>query len=216
MAPRTKNSAAPARRLSGVERRERILAGAAEVFARAGYQEASMGEIARAAGITPAVIYDHFASKAQLQVTLLERETAEMLGAVTAALAEAPAAPGARLRVGVDAFLGFVADHPFAWRIIFRDPPMDPEVATAYRRLGREVTGSIGPLIRASAPPQMFEGPGGDQRVDLFARMLKDTLSSVAFWWFEHREVAREALVDLVLEFVWLGLERVAAGERLR
>ena len=185
------------------------------MFAQRGYADASMTAIADAAGITPAVIYDHFDSKAQLQITLLERETAEMLGAVAGALRDAPADPGARLRVGVEAFLRFVAEHPFAWRVIFRDPPMDPEVATAYRRLGREVTGSIGPLIQASAPPGMFEGPGGDQRVELFARMLKDTLSSVAFWWFEHREVEREALVDLVLEFVWLGLERVAAGERL-
>ena len=203
------------RRLRAPERRERILAGAAQVFARAGYQGASMGQIAEAAGITPAVIYDHFDSKAQLQITLLERETAEMLRSVASALGDAAPDPEARLRTGVDAFLRFVEEHPFAWRIIFRDAPSDPDVATAYRRLGREVTGAIGPLIRSSAPPGLFEGAAGNQRADLFARMLKDALSSVAFWWFENRELPRAAVTELVLEFVWLGLERVAGGERL-
>jgi AcrR family transcriptional regulator len=185
-----------------------------EVFAERGYHAAAISHIAERAGTAKSVIYDHFASKAQLQITLLERETAEMLRVVAGALQEAPAEPGARLRLGVEAFLDFVENHPFAWRIIFRDPPSDPQVATAYRRLGREVTNAIGPLIRGSAPASMLDGAGGDQRVDLFARMLKDTLSSVAFWWFEHRDLPRDALVDLVLEFVWLGLERVAAGER--
>ena len=47
-------------RLSAAERRERILAAAAEVFAEHGYADASMAEIANRAGVVASVLYDHF------------------------------------------------------------------------------------------------------------------------------------------------------------
>src|SRR5215212_5538578 len=125
----------PRRRLSSGERRELILEGATRVFAERGYSDASMAAIARAADITPAVIYDHFESKAELHVTLLERETEQMMAFVGTALAAAPDELSARFRAGIDAFFQFVAEHEFAWRLIFRDAPTDPRVATAYRRL---------------------------------------------------------------------------------
>src|SRR3954466_11583336 len=99
--------APPRRRLSAAERREQILGAAMEVFAERGYQEASMVEIARAAGITPAVIYDHFASKAELQITLLEGQTEELLTFVGTAVAGDFEDTGEQIRVGVDAFFTF-------------------------------------------------------------------------------------------------------------
>lgn len=56
-------------RIAGVtaeETRDRLLAGAAQVFARLGYDGASIAEIAAAAGITSGAIYGHFGSKAEL------------------------------------------------------------------------------------------------------------------------------------------------------
>src|SRR5918994_1221896 len=59
-------------RLNASERRERILEAAAETFAARGYHSASVGQVAEAAGITKPVIYDHFASKRELFVELME------------------------------------------------------------------------------------------------------------------------------------------------
>src|SRR3954467_10380613 len=108
----------PRRRLSAEERREHILGAGMEVFAERGYQEASMAEIARAAGITPAVIYDHFQSKAELQITLLESQTDELLAYVGSAVVNAPEERSVRMRIGVDAFFAFVEEHPYAWRML--------------------------------------------------------------------------------------------------
>ena len=203
------------RRLTAEQRRERILAGATKVFAERGYQEASMGAIARAAGITPAVIYDHFPSKAELHITLLERETDHLLAFVAEALEATPEDPAQRLRAGVDAFFAYVEEHRFAWRMIFRDAPADPAVATAYRRLGRRATGAIEGFIRATAPPALLEGPEGAQRAEMFAQMLSSAQTGLAYWWYGNRAVPREVVVERMLEFCWMGLERVAAGGRL-
>ena len=204
------------RRLSPEERRERILRAAMEVFAERGYQEGSMAEIAAAAGITPAVIYDHFSSKAELQITLLERQTDELLAFVGSAVAGEFEGTEERMRAGVDAFFEFVEGHPYAWRMLFRDPPTDPAILATYRSIHQRATAGIAIFLRASAPEALLDDPRAERDLEMFAEMLKMAQNGLAVWWYEHREVPREVVVERVLEFCWIGLERVAAGERLR
>ena len=64
-------------RLSRPRRRQRILDAAVEAFAARGYEAASMSEIAASAGITKPVLYDHFASKRDLFVELMESVLSE-------------------------------------------------------------------------------------------------------------------------------------------
>lgn len=65
------------------ETRERIIASAASVFARKGFQKASMDEVAAAAGLTKGAIYWHFKSKHDLLFALLDcrfrQDTAPLL-----------------------------------------------------------------------------------------------------------------------------------------
>jgi AcrR family transcriptional regulator len=204
------------RRLTAEERRGQILRAAMEVFAERGYQEASMAEIARASGITPAVIYDHFSSKAELQITLLERQTQELIAFVGAAVAGDFDDTAARMRAGVDAFFQFVEEHPYAWRMLFRDPPTDAAILSTYRRIHQQATAGIAIFLRASAPGTLLEGPQAERDLEMFAEMLKMAQNGLAVWWYEHREVPRSVLVERVLEFCWIGFERIASGERLQ
>src|SRR5260221_11573930 len=71
------------RRLSAARRRDLILQAAAGGFAEQGYHGASMTAIAAAAGIPPAVIYDHFSSKKDLHLELLTRHARAMVEAAT-------------------------------------------------------------------------------------------------------------------------------------
>lgn len=59
-----------ARRLTGSARRLAILEAAAPVFARLGRDGATTGDIAKAAGISEALLYKHFASKDALYAAL--------------------------------------------------------------------------------------------------------------------------------------------------
>ncbi len=197
-------------RLAPAARREAILSGAMRVFAEHGYEAASVGEIAREAGITAAVIYDHFSSKAGLAIELLERQTEELFGTVGAALEAAPQDPEALMRAGVDAYFGYVEDHPSAWRMLFRDPPRDPEVTAAYARLNARATQGIAAFLSAAAGG----GPAGEedaeQALEMFAELLKVAQNGLASWWYEHPEVPREEVVRRLLEFCWTGMERIA------
>src|SRR3954466_2627689 len=81
----------PRKRLSAEDRRAAILDAALEVFAKRGYNGASIDEIAQAAGISKALIYEHFPSKKDLHVSLLERHTQEIFERL--AEAAAPSQP---------------------------------------------------------------------------------------------------------------------------
>lgn len=50
----------------------------AGVFSERGYEKVSMREIAREAGVTTPVVYDHFASKRDLYVALLNEQEAQL------------------------------------------------------------------------------------------------------------------------------------------
>lgn len=182
-----------------------------ELFAEHGYERTSMAEVAQAAGITPAVIYDHFSSKAQLAIELLERHTAELLTAVAGAVERAPANASARMRAGVEAFFAYVEEHRSTWRILFRDPPSDPEVAAAYRRLNDQAAAAIAMFLRSADEGKAldtYKNPA--QTAEMYAEALKAAQNGLASWWYEHPEVPRQEVVERLLDFAWKGLERIS------
>ena len=203
------------RRIPAVERRARILDGALTVFAQRGYDGASMVAIAEAAGITPAVIYDHFGSKAELHLTLLQAQAGELMSAVASALADSREGRAQSMRAGVDAFFAFVEQQNFAWWLLFRDPPSDPAIADVYARIQAEATGGIAGMLREWAPPELLAQPDAERDLEMFAQLLRTAQNGLAAWWYDHPDTPREVLVDRVMEFAWMGLERVAAGERV-
>lgn len=70
------NTAKPApvkRRMRREDRRDEILRSATEVFGRLGFRSATTSELARAAGVSEALLYQHFPSKQSLLVACIER-----------------------------------------------------------------------------------------------------------------------------------------------
>jgi AcrR family transcriptional regulator len=68
----------PSLRLIGDEdnaKRRQILAGASKVFMDLGFDGASMGEIARAAGVSKGTLYVYFADKSRLFEAIVQEET---------------------------------------------------------------------------------------------------------------------------------------------
>lgn len=197
-------------RLSATERRDLILEGAAQVFAEQGYHDASVAEIARAGGVSPAVIYDHFVSKQELHEVLLEKQTEALIAFVGSAVLGVGEEPAARMRAGIDAFFTFVKTHPFAWRMIFRDPPGDPAIAAVHTRINQRATGAIAFLIDLSAPNALVDHPNRPQALEMFGELLKMSLNGLAAWWYEHQDVTHEEVVERTMDFCWIGLERLA------
>ena len=204
----------PRRRLSAAERREELLDAAVEVFARDGYHRASLEDIAGVAGVSKALIYEHFASKRELHDELVLAYAGKIFERLQAS-AGSPGLPGQeRLRRGIEAFLGFVQEHREAWRALFRDAA-DPEVAQQVSVVQSQAALVIATLIRADAEVREFGRIDHEQREQVFAiysQLLAGGLQGLANWWYDHQEVTLEEVTDRAMEFCWLGLERVADG----
>ena len=208
--------AEPRRRMTAPERRAELLEAAGEVFGRSGYHGASLDEIATAAGVSKALIYEHFASKRELHAELVEQHAGES----SAALRPVPRPARGRGRsgcaAGIDAFLGFVEENRDAWRALFRDAP-DPEVAEADARVREQAAGVVAGLMAADTPRE--PGVTAKQRAQFFemqGQLLAGAIQVLAHWWTDHPSIPRETVVDRAMEFCWIGLDRVSQGEVFR
>src|SRR5436309_2887487 len=90
------------KRLTAEARRAEILGAALAVFGEHGYHTSSIDDIARAAGISKALIYEHFESKQQLHLSLLESHAGELFERLATSAGQDEPGP-ARLASGVDA-----------------------------------------------------------------------------------------------------------------
>ena len=202
------------RRLTAEERRAGILDAALAVFSARGYHPSSIDDIAREAGISKALIYEHFESKQGLYADLLERNAAELFERLGAAIGSVEVESGAiRLATGLDAFFAFVEERRDAWRILFRDTA-DPETAPVLDRILEQVTGLVAALIAEDPGARAMTEDDSEQAIRLLAQMLVGSVQSVANWWAEHREVPRDQIVEMVMAYAWLGLDRLSRGER--
>ena len=115
---RTRRPYAP--RLPPEQRREQLLDAALELITRQGYAGVSIEAVARLAGVTRPVVYDHFPNLGRLLHALVEREERYALAQLEEVVpADAgDASPPELLLRGVDRFLKAVIERPNTWRII--------------------------------------------------------------------------------------------------
>jgi AcrR family transcriptional regulator len=135
-------------RLSAAARREQLLDVALEVFAGQGYHGTSMNDVADAAGVTKPVLYQHFESKRELYLALLEAVGSRLITAISKAASEAPDGK-AQTERGFEAFFRWVHDDRDAFRLVFGSGRRDEEFAEAVAKVEDASAEAIAPLIAA-------------------------------------------------------------------
>lgn len=160
-------------RMAPAERREQLVDAALEVILEQGYGGVSIEAIARRAGVTRPVVYDHFPNLGSLLQTLVEREeriSVEQLEQVV------PADLGDRdpievLADGVRRFLEAVASRPATWRIILLPLEGTPEVVREHAETNRARTQErIANIVRWALQRQELPD---DLDVELTARAIR-------------------------------------------
>jgi AcrR family transcriptional regulator len=191
----------PRKRLTLEQRRSRILAAATRIFARKGYDGASMSDIAEAAGVTKPVLYDHFASKDALFETLL-RSIRDGLLAKGREIGQSSAGDDIRFRSAVDAFFTFVETEPDAARILLIVPQGNPITVRLSRDVQRGATAAISQFLKS------YLLPGEDWRYEAAGEFLKEGLHALAKWWLSHPGPTRDDIVDIAVSLCWAGLSK--------
>ena len=119
------------------------------MFARNGFHGASMNEIAEAAGVTKPVLYQHFASKREMYLALLDEVGTRLRMAIAKATANA-AGPHEQVEQGFRAYFRWVADDHDAFLLLFGSGARrDEEFAEAVYHVEDAIADAIAPLIQA-------------------------------------------------------------------
>ncbi len=200
----------PRRRLSAAARREVIAAAATDLFAERGYRGASIEAIARASGVTPPVVYEHFDSKRELYRDLLERHFAELREVWGEHfLGDDPLER--RIARSFDAWFAYVEAHPFAGRVLFRYST-DPEIEAVHAEVAARSREAILPLFAAEPGSENLAGSVEGEGIEMVWVVLRGVLQGLAVWWSEHPDVPRERVVATAMNALWVGFERSQAG----
>lgn len=138
------------------ERYEGILKAACDTIARRGFHQASIRDIARAAGLSLAGLYHYVGGKDELLFLVLDRSLDQLIAALDQALAEART-PETRLLALIRTHLDFAFQRTAALKVINRDydlleEPQRSEIAAkrqAYLRRGLTVLRQLDPHERS-------------------------------------------------------------------
>jgi AcrR family transcriptional regulator len=190
-------------------RSAQLLELADQLFAERGFHAASMDELARRAGVSKPVIYDHFGSKEQLFATCVRR-TGEALAERVAKAVREESDPRERLRAGSIAYFRFLQDQLRAWIVLFDDEDArDTRFATEASRIRRRQSDlMIHLMAETSGTTPDHEGR---PRLEAMTLAIAGAYESLSLWWHEHPEVPPEELADWLLDLIWPGLEQLNA-----
>lgn len=180
-------------------RRAQLLEVAREVFAADGYHGAGMEQIAVRAGVTKPVLYQHFESKKELYLGLLDEDMARLLEDIGRAI-EGARSNRERIERATGAYFGFIDSNEGSFRLLFRETMgAEDEFRRAIERFRDELARRITAVIQAETGLPVGEA-------ELLARGVMGIAESAAQWWLDHRSVPAERVVRDLSELAWRGL----------
>ena len=182
------------------ERRAELLDAATAAIRTIG-ADATMAELAAAAGITKPILYAHFGDKAGLGAALAQRVVEELNDTLLGGLVIG-ATGEARLRATVDAFIGFVEREPELYRFLVSGGLDDMELVS---QIGSQITIVLSTALRAA---------GRDSgSAEAWSYSVIGAVFVAAEWWLARKVVSRDQLVDDVCRLLWHGLGSTGLDE---
>ena len=180
-------AAGPAyRRLENDERRRRLLDLGARLFTEHAYDEISMSQIAREAGISKALLYHYFPSKRDYFVATLAGG-AEALRTLVEPDPDLPAAQA--LAAALDTYLTWIEENSEAYAKLFRSAGAVPEV--------RELVEGV----RTATADRILEGIGAtdNPKARTAVRGWLWFMDGACLDWIANRDLERAELHGLLL-----------------
>ena len=191
------------KRLSAPERRQQLMEVARAVFAVSGYESTSIEEIARQAGVSKPIVYEHFGSKEGLHAAVVDRELDTLVARVIKPISAG--APRERFEGAVLAFLAYVKDEPDGFAVLTRDSPTGHGRPGLSRVIG-DTAERVGDVFAAS-----FKSAGFNPKAaPIYANALVGMVTQVGQWWAAGGPgVSIELAAKHVAALGWMGMRHL-------
>jgi AcrR family transcriptional regulator len=190
------------------QREQLILDEAGQVFARVGYDAASMDDIAQLAGVSKPMLYAYFGSKEGLYLAYIDRAGGDLVNRLLTAEPRDDQ-PAAVLRARIGEFLSFVEEHADGWKVLFREVGSTRPFAERVAELREQIARAIRVMLEEGAHAGRGSAPLAS---DAVAHALVGAGESLANWWLDHPEVPREQVAAWYFGVVQAVVPRAAGG----
>jgi len=186
----TKTERRTVTRLDPVVRRTQIIEAAARLFEDRDPAEVPFEEIADAAGVSRALVYNYFGDRGGLLAAVYLHHF-EAVNERLRVAAPDGATPSERMRAIVDAYLDFAGEHPGAWRLLRVARAVDhPRVQEARRLRMREIAAAW----------------GGSPEALIVAYGITGLLEEATIEWLQSTGSKADHVADVLHDLMWNGL----------
>ncbi|CCH72438.1 Transcriptional regulator, TetR family [Nostocoides australiense Ben110] len=187
--------------MTGVQRREQLIAVGRKSFAEKGFEGSSVEEIASRAKVSKPVVYEHFGGKEGLYAVVVDREIADLTARVTDALSSEGSARTLIERAAL-ALIGYVEEETDGFRILVRDSPPGQQTGS-LASLMSDVATQVEHLLAAQFRARGLEA----KTAPMYAQMLVGMVALTGGWWMDsNRKFSREDVAAHVVNLAWNGL----------
>jgi TetR/AcrR family transcriptional regulator, fatty acid metabolism regulator protein len=199
--------------MAHAEKRRLLLDAAVRVFARTGYHECRVDDIAREAGVAHGLLYHYFTSKEEVLETIFRETWTQMLAAVRDVEASGEPALVQVRKVAAIVLRSWERD-PDLIRVLVREITRSPQL---QREVG-EIQQAFWALERIVKRGQNAGELRDDLDPRLASQVLYGALEQILTGWVMDRPPASEAEIaraeETVVAMLCEGLVRQAAGVR--
>ncbi len=187
-------------RLPRDERRAQLLVAALEVFTAAGYHSAAMDEIADRANVSKPVLYQHFPSKLDLYLAVLDLHIDSLVFAIQKAIAS-NRENSSRVAATVDAYFGFIDNEGEAFRLLFEsDMNLEPQVRERLNRMTYDCAAAVSAVISIDT------GLGKEESMMLAVGIIGTVQTTARHWLDRDGKIDRKRATELVMNLIWRGI----------
>ena len=187
-------------RLPRDERRAQLLAAALEVFTAAGYHSAAMDEIADRAGISKPVLYQHFPSKLDLYLAVLDTHIDSLVFAIQRAIQSTPD-NAKRVQATIGAYFDFIEAEGEAFRLLFEsDMNVEPAVRERLNRMTYDCAAAVSAVI------SLDTGLPQEAAMLLGVGLIGSAQVTARHWLERDSKLSREQAQTLATNIIWRGI----------
>jgi len=187
-------------RLPRDERRAQLLVAALEVFTAAGYHSAAMDEIADRANVSKPVLYQHFPSKLDLYLAVLDLHIDSLVFAIQKAIAS-NRENSSRVAATVEAYFGFIDNEGEAFRLLFEsDMNLEPQVRERLNRMTYDCAAAVSAVISIDT------GLGKEESMMLAVGIIGTVQTTARHWLDRDGKIDRKRATEFVMNLIWRGI----------
>ena len=204
MSPRKAVTRARPQRLDHEARRLQLLALGRAAFQTRPYDDVSVEELAKKAGLSSGLFYYYFATKRDLYIASIGQIAAELVSKL-GGVKHLDASPRERATHGVDAYLAFVEGQPAGFVTLMRGGGSDPEVGRVLER------------VRVAILDEFLQGAPISKVLQsrplarIAIRSWIGLVEAASLEWRTSRDVPRDSVRDLLVDALFDMLGHVLA-----